>query len=419
MIESIFTRSFTIKRHLNAPCLEEREIYLRHLQASGRKVKQLKWNAESLLQIVRIMELTQMRPVDEDEIRAAAIRWASEPCCQRNRKGLTSLAAQAKSSADRFRYRARDWMRFHNCLIKPVRPHRWFDPYLDDFRQAASSRGLGPVTCYEYTYRVETFFEWLSTKRTSIQEITISDFDEFVDERTSNGFSPLTIDGECTAIRAFFRYGETRNWCQSGFSRILTAPLFRKQQSECRGPSWRDVRRLISSCNRGTPSDIRAKAVLLLCSVYGLRQSEITRLCLNDLDWRNETLTVRRAKRGGIQQFPLQYEVGEAIIDYLRRVRPRSSYRNLFLSQNSPYRPMRTLFAIISRRMRALKIRSRNIGAHSLRHACATELLRKGASIPEIADFLGHRGLAYVSVYAKNDMRSMREVANISLHGVL
>lgn len=419
MIESIFTRRVTIERHLNAPCLEERESYLRHLQASGRKMKQLRGNAESLLQIVRVMELTQMRPVDEEEIRAAAIRWASEPCGQRKHKGVKNPADRAKSSADRFRYRARDWMRFHNCLVKPVRPHQWFDPYLDDFRRAASSQGLGPITCCEYTYRAEKFFEWIGASRTSIREITISDFDEFVDERILRDFSPRTIEGECTAIRAFFRYAEIRDWCQSGFSRILTAPLVRKYQSECRGPAWRDVRRLISSCNRGTPSDIRAKAVLLLCSVYGLRQNEIIRLCLNDLDWCNETLTVRRAKRGGIQQFPLQYEVGEAIIEYLRKVRPRSRFRNLFLSQSSPYRPLRTVFALVSRRMRALNIRSRNIGAHSLRHACATELLRRGASIPEIADFLGHHGLRYVAIYAKNDVRSMREVANVSLHGVL
>lgn len=418
MIESIFMRRFTRSRHLNAPCLEEREIYLRHLQTSGTNWKQLRANASTLLRIIRIMQLTQMRPVDEAEISGAALRWASE-CRQRYRGGTKSSDDRAKDAADRFRYRAQHWMRFNNCLVAPEKPHHWFDGYLDDFRKACSTQGLGPVTSYEYARRLGKFLEWLGTRRTSIRGITLSDFDEFVDERKSRGFTPLTIDGECNALRAFFRYAETRSWCERGFSQGLTTPLIRRHQSESRGPTWGDVKRLIRSCNRNTPSDVRAKAVLLLCSVYGLRQSEVMRLCLKDLDWRNETLTVRRSKKGGVQQFPLQYEVGEAIIEYLKRGRPRSSCQNLFLSQNPPYRPLRSLFPIISRRMRALQISTRNTGAHSLRHACATELMRKGASLREIADFLGHRSLTSVGIYAKHDIRSLREVAKLSLYGVL
>jgi hypothetical protein len=51
-------------------------------------------------------------------------------------------------------------------------------------------------------------------------------------------------------------------------------------------------------------------------------------------------ITVRRSKRGRVQQFPLQREVGEAIIRYLQQVRPPSRFRNLFLTMNSPYRPV-------------------------------------------------------------------------------
>ena len=58
-------------------------------------------------------------------------------------------------------------------------------------------------------------------------------------------------------------------------------------------------------------------------------------------------------------------------------------------------------------------------GPHSLRHACATRLLKKGTSLREIADFLGHRNLRTVSIYAKLDTRSLRKVASFSMAGVL
>jgi site-specific recombinase XerD len=40
---------------------------------------------------------------------------------------------------------------------------------------------------------------------------------------------------------------------------------------------------------------------------------------------------------------------------------------------------------------------------HAFRHAFATRLLRSGQSLKVIADLLGHRSLAAVSVYAKVD----------------
>ncbi len=59
------------------------------------------------------------------------------------------------------------------------------------------------------------------------------------------------------------------------------------------------------------------------------------------------------------------------------------------------------------------------MGPHSLRHACATRLLRKGSSLQEIADFLGHRDTSSVGIYAKCDLRLMKQVAALGLAGVI
>lgn len=69
--------------------------------------------------------------------------------------------------------------------------------------------------------------------------------------------------------------------------------------------------------------------------------------------------------------------------------------------------------------MKKLDIQSKHFGAHSLRHACATELLRKGTSLRDIADFLGHRDVRSVTFYARHDIRSLRVVANFSLAGII
>jgi integrase/recombinase XerD len=49
--------------------------------------------------------------------------------------------------------------------------------------------------------------------------------------------------------------------------------------------------------------------------------------------------------------------------------------------------------------------------AHRLRHTAATELLRAGASLPEVGQVLRHRQLFSTAIYAKVDDRSLRELA--------
>lgn len=129
---------------------------------------------------------------------------------------------------------------------------------------------------------------------------------------------------------------------------------------------------------------------------------------------------MRRAKRGGIQQYPIQYEVGEAILEYLQRGRARCACRHMFLTVRLPFRPLGPggMWGIVGRQMKTMNIPSEHAGPHSLRHACATHLLKKGSSLKEIAEFLGHQDTRSVGIYAKYDQRSLHKVAAFSLAGI-
>lgn len=411
MIERIFVRRYIKIQHQTAPLLREREDYLRHLVEVGRKTASLQNAATILLHVVRVMDFSALRCVDETEIKEAGNRWALEYEPHRMQRGN-------KSSAARFVYTARDWMRFQRLLVVPTPPELWFDSALKEFVEAMSLR-ISPLTIQDYARRARAFLTWLSARRSQLPSATIQDIDDFLSERLSRGIRPTTLAGECKAIRAFFNYARSRGWCEGNFIRSIRNPVPHRYQLDAKGPAWRDVRKVIKSVNGTTVADYRAKAILLLCAVYGLRESEVERLSLSDFDWRSETFIVRRAKHGRTQQFPIQYEVGQAIILYLRHGRPQCQCRNLFVTQNAPYRPLQTLWPIVSRRMKKLKIQSKHFGAHSLRHACATELLRKGTPLRDIADFLGHRDVRSVTFYARYDVRSLRDVANFSLAGIL
>ena len=88
---------------------------------------------------------------------------------------------------------------------------------------------------------------------------------------------------------------------------------------------WATVTRLIASSRGDSACDIRDSALFLLLSVYGLRCSEIEALRLDDINWDNGTISVRRPKQRHTQQYPLEATTGQAILRYIREARPRTT----------------------------------------------------------------------------------------------
>ena len=78
MIEIIFAWKQVRERHKAAPLLRERERYLLSLHEQGFSRERLSTTANLLLQIIRIMGLTELRPVGEEEIRTGAEHWAQD-----------------------------------------------------------------------------------------------------------------------------------------------------------------------------------------------------------------------------------------------------------------------------------------------------------------------------------------------------
>jgi site-specific recombinase XerD len=367
-----------------------------------------------LLHVIRLMELDQLRAVSRGEIHDAARRWLTDVESHTTRQ-------QGKTSLYMFTNIATNWFRYCKLVVVPPAPTRPFDLHLARFvHYLTFERQFSSSSLRHYISGVASFLTWAGERCGSISAISLIDIDEFLKTRRDAGVKLVTIAGQCNTLRAFFRFCELQGWSDYTIALGIRSPRVPKPDLVSRGPCWSDVRRLAAANAAATPSQLRTRAVISLCSIYAVRAIEITNLTLNNFDWINETFTLKRAKSGRIQQFPLQFEVGQAILDYLQRGRPRCSVRNLFVTVQTPYRSLNSgnVWEIVASRIMKLGIESESMGPHSLRHACATQLLKKGSSLRDIADFLGHRGMASVSIYAKSDVRALRAVAAFSLAGV-
>ncbi|HBA3615099.1 TPA: tyrosine-type recombinase/integrase [Escherichia coli] len=233
--------------------------------------------------------------------------------------------------------------------------------------------------------------------------------------RLKKKYSRRSLQYVTYCLRAFFRYGASCGRCNKLLVDCLRSTRVYSLASVPTGPNWSDVRRLISESCGDKPSDIRACAVLMLLTVYGLRPSEVKSLVLSDFDWEHERLTITSTKQIRRKRiFPLSRPVGEAVLRYLQEVRPRSSYKNVFLTLDGT-RPIRDIYMLVSRRLKKLNVPLQQYGPRGLRHACATRLMEAGLSLAQIGMHLGHSDVDATRLYAKVNMKALRRVADIDI----
>jgi site-specific recombinase XerD len=170
------------------------------------------------------------------------------------------------------------------------------------------------------------------------------------------------------------------------------------------------AQRLLASCDRDTALGRRDFAVLTLLWRLGLRSFEVAGLSLDDIDWRAGEITIR-GKGSVSERLPLPDDVGRAVADHLSAGRPRHCGREVFLRAPAPRRGISAAGVRSIVHHACDRAGLARIGAHRLRHTVASDLLRAGAPLQEIAQVLRHASVATTAVYAKIDHASLRTLA--------
>jgi integrase/recombinase XerD len=171
------------------------------------------------------------------------------------------------------------------------------------------------------------------------------------------------------------------------------------------------LRALLASCDRRTPTGRRDYAIVLLLARLGLRAGEVAHLGLDDIDWhRGEIRVVGKGNRG--ESLPLPADVGAAITAYLRRGRPTSAQgRSVFVRVHAPHRALTTggITNVVSAAGERAGLGQ--VHAHRLRHTAATAMLRAGSPLAEVGQVLRHRSPLTTAIYAKVDRDALAVLA--------
>jgi len=241
------------------------------------------------------------------------------------------------------------------------------------------------------------------------ERLGASDVTRFV-LRECKGLSVGYSKSLVSALRALLRFLYLEGETPIPLATAAPAMAGWRNTSLPRGLEPGQVKRLLSSCDRRTAVGRRDYAIVVLLARLGLRRGEVAALRLDDIDWRRGEIAIH-GKGNRRDPLPLPTDVAEALVGYLRRGRPRIACRAVFLRVHAPLKPLSS--AAIGSLLRGACDRARlpRIGTHRLRHTAASEMLRRGATLPEVAQVLRHRSLVTTAIYAKVDRTTLRRLA--------
>ena len=307
------------------------------------------------------------------------------------------------------------------------------DELADRYRRyLAGERGLVPATVRYYLADARQFLaEWVDARGSRLDELDAAAVTGFVaGECRGRGIGSAKI--LVTALRSLLRFLLLDGTIAVDLSGAVPAVAGWRGGHLPKGLSPVQVEALLASGElprlvpgrprAGLPEAERARldeprtaarrdrAILLLLVRLGLRAGEVARLQLDDVDWRRGEVVIRGKGRRD-ERLPLPVDVGEAVVEYLRRDRPAVAERALFVSVRVPYSPVTagSVQRVVATAARRAGLAG--VSAHRLRHTAATRVLNAQAPLAEVGQLLRHRSAVTTAIYAKVDRGRLRELA--------
>lgn len=282
------------------------------------------------------------------------------------------------------------------------------------FGYLRDERGLKESTLFQYSYGLRQFADYLTKiGLTDLSRLSVPILYAFVVEFAKRPLSLSIRSNLCGFLRVFLSYLFRQGILAKNLGGAVEFPRAYRLVHVPRSITWEEVRQVLQVVDRHTVTGKRDFAMLLLLVAYGLRAHEVANLTLGDIDWKNDRIRIPQRKAGHSSAYPLSPIVGKAILDYLKKGRPKTDDRHVFFGVLAPCKPISS-GAVVHRAgfyLRKVGIKAPRLGAHTFRHTCAQRLVDAEFTLKTIGDYMGHRSSSSTEIYTKVDIEGLREVA--------
>jgi integrase/recombinase XerD len=178
-------------------------------------------------------------------------------------------------------------------------------------------------------------------------------------------------------------------------------------------PSEKEMTLIIAQTATKGKMAVRDKAIMELYYASGMRRAELANLDIRDIDYQEQVVKVRKGKGGVDRVIPIAPRTLATITIYMNELRPEmatiESGVALFLGMTGKRIQNSALTDLVGGYIRRSGVSDKG-ACHVLRHASATHMLRNGADIRYIQDFLGHEHIVSTQIYTHVYQEDLKRV---------
>jgi integrase/recombinase XerD len=297
-----------------------------------------------------------------------------------------------------------------------------FRSAIRDWIAARAAANISPWTIWLNVEGLYYFFQWLESQNlqpahlTDITRQMIADYQLYLYRAENKRWKgrKLSVSTQFCRLTAVTRFCD---WLTRE-ERIFINPAAKIQlpRRPKRIPrnylTHKEVNRLLRAPDLSSHLGLRNRAILETMYSTGIRASELRYLKISDLNANDGWLSIRVGKGAKDRTVPVGKAALHFVALYLEKTRPRfAGTKNdwLFVTQWGERLAPDTLGQIIRNAAKKAKIK-RAVSPHSLRHTCATLMLRGRAGIRHIQELLGHRSLDTTQIYTKVEITDLKKV---------
>ena len=209
-------------------------------------------------------------------------------------------------------------------------------------------------------------------------------------------YQAATINGRISHCRAFYKYLiESNRAAHNPFNGIERM----KEPVKLPGNilTIEETAKFFNSLETRNADDVKFRTVIELLYSTGARINEIEKLTSEDIDLAGGYIVIRDDKENQERRSPLTESAREYLSIYLDSQQNEPG-RKIFIHGKE-----RTLNRWINDRLKRITKRMNlpRITCHSFRHTIATHLIKEGADLREVQEYLGHRRIKNTEIYTR------------------
>ena len=290
---------------------------------------------------------------------------------------------------------------------------------LHQFAEKLELLGYSQRSVKDYPYDFGLFLRYLAEKENvadiaSITPAHLTAYHTYLQYSRFRGGRYLatgTVVKRLDSVKKFYGIMHGEGLIEHDYAALVTAP--KKRRSLPRNvPNEKEMAAILDAIEPSDILTIRDRALFELLYATGLRSEEVRTVTVENFDRSERTLFVT-GKGSKDRIVPVGDWVMPYLLEYLevsrpKLINPRDPLPIIFLTRNGRQINTPNLGDLLRKYVKKAGL-DICISPHTLRHACATHLLKGGADIRYVQELLGHSDLSSTQIYTKIDISFLKQ----------